>query len=311
MAILTPAQLQSSNASTYTTNGANLITGANARNFNVDWISSSVLLNANNNISGSQVISGSLRLIGNGDRLTITGSVAGAATTFSDRTMNALAYQAPGVDVASQLFSSDTATAGQYIGALKSDFSVDVEHAIIVSTSSITLNDWDNNGGVYVPYLTIAPNTGNNPPPQFKRNVSVTGSVNISNEIVGGGSVTVGGNVTAASGIVQSQIFKGNNNNTVYFQSQGASGKVEIFSTSGGSGNLIRLNSAGNVSITGSTQIKGDLTTTGSLTVTGSVNIAEALRLQPQSPLPTGTVGSLAVSASNLFFYNGAWTQVI
>jgi hypothetical protein len=118
MAILTPAQLQSSNASTYTTNGANLITGANARNFNVDWISSSVLINANNNISGSQVISGSLRLIGN-------------------------------------------------------------------------------------------------------------------------------------------------------------------------------------------------LTTTGSLTVTGSVNITEALRLQPQSPLPTGTVGSLAVSGSNLFFYNGAWTQVV
>ena len=217
MAILTPAQLQSSNASTYTTNGANLITGATVRSLNSNWISSSVLLNADNNISGSQVISGSLRLIGNGDRLTITGSTAGTATTFSDRSMNALAYFAPGVSVFSQLYSSDTATAGQYIGALKSDFSVDVEHAIIVTTSSITLNDWDNNGGVYVPYLTIAPNTGGNPSPQMVRGLGVT----------------------------------------------------------------------------------------------GSVGITDALRLKPQSPLPTGTVGSLAVSGSSLYFYNGAWTLVV
>lgn len=178
MAIYTPQQLASASNATYTTNGANAITAATVRSLNSDWISSSVLLNANNNISGSQVISGSLRLIGNGDRLTITGSTAGTATTFSDRTMNALAYQAPGVDVASQLFSSDTAAAGQYIGALKSDFSVDVEHAIIVTTSSITLNDWDNNGGVYVPYLTIKPNTGNNPAPVLTRGVGVSGSVN-------------------------------------------------------------------------------------------------------------------------------------
>ena len=178
MAILTPAQLQSSNASTYTTNGTNSITGANARNFNVDWISSSVLLNANNNISGSQVISGSLRLIGDGDRLTITGSIAGAATTFSNRSMNAIALNAPGVNAFSQLYSSDTAEAGQYIGAIKSDFSVDVEHAIIVTTSSITLNDWDNNGGIYVPYLSIKPNIGNNPAPVLTRGVGVTGSVN-------------------------------------------------------------------------------------------------------------------------------------
>jgi hypothetical protein len=42
MAILTPAQLQTNNAATYTTNGVGSITGANARNFNVDFISSSI-----------------------------------------------------------------------------------------------------------------------------------------------------------------------------------------------------------------------------------------------------------------------------
>jgi hypothetical protein len=42
MAILTPAQLQASNAATYTTNGTGNITGASARSFNIDFISSSI-----------------------------------------------------------------------------------------------------------------------------------------------------------------------------------------------------------------------------------------------------------------------------
>ena len=42
MAILTPAQLQVSNSATYTTNGSGSITGASARSFNSDFISSSI-----------------------------------------------------------------------------------------------------------------------------------------------------------------------------------------------------------------------------------------------------------------------------
>ena len=45
--------------------------------------------------------------------------------------------------------------------------------------------------------------------------------------------------------------------------------------------------------------------------VTGSLSVTEAVKLTPQDPLPVGTVGDLAVSGSNLYFYNGAWTQVI
>ena len=44
---------------------------------------------------------------------------------------------------------------------------------------------------------------------------------------------------------------------------------------------------------------------------TGSVNITDTMNLAAQDPLPTGNVGDLAVSGSNLFFYNGAWTQVV
>ena len=51
MAILTPAQLQSSNASTYTTNGTNSITGANARDFNVNFISSSITVSQTGSMS--------------------------------------------------------------------------------------------------------------------------------------------------------------------------------------------------------------------------------------------------------------------
>jgi hypothetical protein len=51
MAILTPAQLQSSNASTYTTNGTNSITGADARDFNVDFISSSITVSQTGSMS--------------------------------------------------------------------------------------------------------------------------------------------------------------------------------------------------------------------------------------------------------------------
>jgi len=44
--------------------------------------------------------------------------------------------------------------------------------------------------------------------------------------------------------------------------------------------------------------------------VTGSVSIGEVMNLQAQDPLPTGSIGDLAVSGSELFFYNGAWTQI-
>jgi len=35
------------------------------------------------------------------------------------------------------------------------------------------------------------------------------------------------------------------------------------------------------------------------------------MNLAAQDPLPSGNIGDLAVSGSNLFFYNGAWTQVV
>jgi hypothetical protein len=45
--------------------------------------------------------------------------------------------------------------------------------------------------------------------------------------------------------------------------------------------------------------------------VTGSVSISETMKLKPQNPLPSGTIGDLAVSGSSLYFYNGAWTLIV
>jgi hypothetical protein len=45
--------------------------------------------------------------------------------------------------------------------------------------------------------------------------------------------------------------------------------------------------------------------------VSGSVNITDVLKLAQKDPLPTGGVGQLAVSASNLYYHNGSsWTQI-
>ena len=48
----------------------------------------------------------------------------------------------------------------------------------------------------------------------------------------------------------------------------------------------------------------------GAIQATGSVSISSVMNLKPQNPLPSGTIGDLAVSGSNLYFYNGAWTQI-
>ena len=67
----------------------------------------------------------------------------------------------------------------------------------------------------------------------------------------------------------------------------------------------------------GSVTISGSIQVSGSINVVGSIEASKALTLNPQSPLPSDLpVGSLAVSASNLFFYNGTgaqagWAQVI
>ena len=49
----------------------------------------------------------------------------------------------------------------------------------------------------------------------------------------------------------------------------------------------------------------------GNQTITGSINITSTIKLSQQNPLPSGTVGTLAVSGSNLYYHNGSsWQQI-
>jgi hypothetical protein len=60
------------------------------------------------------------------------------------------------------------------------------------------------------------------------------------------------------------------------------------------------------------TFVEGTFNVSGSTAVTGAVSITQTMQLAPLDPLPAGTIGMLAVSASNeLYFYNGAWTLII
>ncbi len=58
------------------------------------------------------------------------------------------------------------------------------------------------------------------------------------------------------------------------------------------------------------TFVEGTLNVSGSSSFTGSVSISTTMKLGASDPLPTGEIGMLAVSASHLWFYNGAWTQL-
>jgi hypothetical protein len=57
--------------------------------------------------------------------------------------------------------------------------------------------------------------------------------------------------------------------------------------------------------------ITGSNTFNGNQTITGSINITSTINLTPQNPLPTGTLGTLATSGSNLYFHNGSGWQLV
>lgn len=53
------------------------------------------------------------------------------------------------------------------------------------------------------------------------------------------------------------------------------------------------------------------LDVSGSVAITGSINVSSLMRLQPQNPLPAGSLGAMAVSSSGkLFYFSGSWNQI-
>lgn len=121
-------------------------------------------------------------------------------------------------------------------------------------------------------------------------------------------------NNQAANSIVISAMGSGLNNTTAN------SLKIEPIRNTIGNSGVLQYNSdtkevsysddisgfVGNLATTGSNTFNGNQT------ITGSINITEILNLSPLDPLPTGTLGQLAVSSSSdLYFHNGSsWVNI-
>jgi len=139
----------------------------------------------------------------------------------------------------------------------------------------------------------------------FTDGLTITGSIGLTGRIKSGGSLILqpdatdvryleiyntsptDTHITASGG----QIFLGDDVTYVKVDNYGSVKHIDIVADNG-------------------TNISGSVQITGSLDVSGSVGIATVLHIAESNPLPAGNIGDLAVSASHLWFYNGAWSQL-
>jgi hypothetical protein len=212
--------------------------------------------NTVNNIIGRTMIYGGDNITtGATPRLIISGSDGGFSEFGRGFNFINTVKVLGSADASGQIYANSGSTAGQYIGVYDDpNFNTDVEHAILVNSSGVTLNDWDNGSAFdYVPYMTIAPNLGDNPTPQMKRGLGVTGSLTIQS---GSGDLFVYGhkqfNVGAFSSNI-SQSGSANVSQSMNFETTDISNGVSIASNS-----RITLANAGTYNIQFSAQILAD-----------------------------------------------------
>ena len=156
--------------------------------------------------------------------------------------------------------------------------------------------------------MSIAPNLGNNPAPQFKRNVSITGSLGVTN-IQGTGSLYLQPNqgdarfveiyntsptdthITASGG----QIFLGDDVTYVKVDNYGSVKRIDVVADNG-------VNISGSVQVTGSLDITGSLNVTNGITgsLQGTASFAISASYAPDGSNRNGliTTGSIAGSQS-------------
>jgi len=110
------------------------------------------------------------------------------------------------------LGASVTAGANNTVAVYNDDFSTDVELQMFANSSSIGFSDWDNGSTFsYVPFMTIAPNVGNNPRPNFVRGLVVSGSSTFTGSVVSSGSVSgIVSGITIGSSTASIDMSKGN-----------------------------------------------------------------------------------------------------
>jgi hypothetical protein len=145
--------------------------------------------------------------------------------------------------------------------------------------------------------------------------------INADNSRVSGSNVYAGLNVTAVigntlavtgSGIVSDLASVGSAFVGRFNANDGIRNKTSDVVFVVGTGTSVSDRKTGFLIDSGSnTFVEGTLNVSGSTTMTGSVSISDVLQLAGLDPLPAGGVGQLAVSASNLYYNDGAtWTQI-
>lgn len=170
-------------------------------------------------LNGTFATTGSNTFIGN---QTITGSVfvsasnsiqIGVDTTgissFNKNSHNINTTKVAGIDAFTQLYASTGSKAAMYMGVYDDpNFNTDVEFAILTDANGTTFNDWDN--GVtfgYIPFMSLAPNTGNNPAPRFTRSLEITGSLTVTGSAKGNVQVLTISSNTASIDLSKANYF--------------------------------------------------------------------------------------------------------
>jgi uncharacterized coiled-coil protein SlyX len=142
---------------------------------------------------------------GDTPRLWISGS-DGAVTELGRSFIN-IDSTKTGLGASTFLAGNVANSAVNTVAVYNDDFSVDSEIQMFANSSSVGFADWDNGTAFnYVPFMTLTPNVGDNPIPQFKRSISVTGSVDITGQFTINGVPISGSSGTLPAGLLSSSV---------------------------------------------------------------------------------------------------------
>ena len=114
-------------------------------------------------------------------RLFISGS-DGAFTEYGRGFINQDTTKVNGLGSSVYTGAHTSSAASNTVAVYNADFSTDVELQMFANSGGIGFSDWDNGTAFnYIPFMTVAPNNGDNPSPTMTRGLIITGSTFINN----------------------------------------------------------------------------------------------------------------------------------
>ena len=166
---------------------------------------------------------------------------------------------------------------------------------LIVSSSNGTSTFKDTQAG---PATTFTVNDGSSNVLQIDNSTlsGITGTkLTVSGNSIFSGDQTVTGKET-----IQDQLIVSGSSGLALKVQDDQATPGTTFAINDGSGNVVQVDNNALSTITGT-----------SVTITKKTHITNTLKLGAQDPLPTGGVGELAVSGSNIYYHNGtSWSQL-